>query len=359
VPGTPTVDRFVRQIALPGFGPAGQQRLAAARVVVVGAGGLGSALLPVLVAAGVGEVLVVDDDDVEASNLHRQTLHALPDVGRPKAASAEAMLTRLAPPGTIVRGIRERLTAGSAPVLLRGAQLVVDGTDSLPARYALDDAAAEAGIPLVWGSATGFTGQVGVALPGSPRWRDLFPVPPAEDSVETCAVGGVLPSLCTTVGGLMATEALKLLAGVGRPLAGRLLVVDALAASVREIRYAAADVLSPERREPLVAQQNGDVSVQEVADLLEDGAAVQLLDVREPWEAEIAALPNATLIPLGTLPHRMGELEQGKPVIAFCHAGVRSADAAARLRAAGFDARSMAGGIDRWSRQVDPAVPRY
>lgn len=358
MPAPRTADRFARQVTLPGFGRAGQERLAAARVVVVGAGGLGSALLPVLVATGVGTVVVVDGDVVEATNLHRQTLHAEPDLGRQKADSAVAALQAIAPAATEVLGDPRFLDEASVTEVLAGAALVVDGTDSLETRYLLDAATEAAGIPLVWGSATGTTGQVGVCLPGSARWRDLFPARPADDDVVTCAVGGVLPTLCTTVGGLMATEVLKLLTGLGRPLAGRLLVVDALAPSVREIAYDTADPTEPRIEERRMAE-NEDVTVEEVAAVLERGDQVQLVDVREPWEAEIAALPGATLIPLGSIESRLAELDPDVPVIAYCHHGMRSEDAADRLRAAGFTARSMTGGVHRWSRQIDPSVPRY
>jgi sulfur-carrier protein adenylyltransferase/sulfurtransferase len=358
MPAIRTADRFARQVTLPGFGHDGQERLAAARVVVVGAGGLGSALLPALVAAGVGTVVVVDGDVVEVTNLHRQTLHGEQDLGTPKAASAVGTLQGLAPSGTTLIAEARFLDGDTAPEVLAGADLVVDGTDSLEARYLLDAATEAAGVPLVWGSATGTSGQVGVCLPGSARWRDLFPTRPSDDDVVTCAVGGVLPTLCTTVGGLMATEVLKLLTGLGRPLAGRLLVVDALAPSVREIVYGPADPTEPqdeERRMP----ENEDLSVEEVAATLERGDRVQLVDVREPWEAEIAFLPGATLIPLGSIESRLGELDPDVPVITYCHHGMRSEDAAERLRAAGFDAKSMAGGIHRWSRQIDTSVPRY
>lgn len=353
-----TADRFARQIALPGFGRAGQERLATARVVVIGAGGIGSALLPVLVASGVGTVVVADGDVVDVTNLHRQTVHGGDDVGSPKAVSAVSTLAALAPAGTTLLADPRFIDETSVAALVDGATVVVDGTDSLEARYLLDAATEAAGVPLVWGSATGTTGQVGVCLPASPRWRDLFPARPADDDVVTCAVGGVLPSLCTTIGGLMATEVLKLLTGLGRPLAGRLLVVDALAPSVREIAFGAADPTHPTTEERPMADKD-DVDVEEVAALLERGDAVQLIDVREPWEAEIATLPGATLIPLGTLLDRLGELDPAVSVITYCHHGMRSIDAADRLEAAGFDARSMAGGIDRWSRRVDDSVPRY
>lgn len=384
---------WLRQIALPGFGVDGQARLARARVVVVGAGGLGSAVLPVLAAAGVGDLVVVDPDVVEASNLHRQTLHTAADLGRSKAESAAATLRSLVEgrDGTgTVTAVRGTVDATTAARLLEGAELVVDGTDSLDARYALDDAAAAAGIPLVWGSAVGYAGQVGVAWAGrGPRWRDLFPVPPAEDAVDVCAVTGVLPSVCSTIGGLMATEALKLLAGVGEPLLGRVLLLDGLTARIRELTYEAADrsLAGPAHADPgrpggtpsrgvhayrsmaevprdgaeakPPTDEEPDMLVTELADRIGDGEEVQLVDVRQPWEAAVASLPGALLIPLRELPSRLDELDPAREVVTYCHLGQRSAQAAAFLREEGFHARSLAGGIDAWSRHVDPEVPRY
>ncbi|WP_375389617.1 ThiF family adenylyltransferase [uncultured Amnibacterium sp.] len=347
--------RFARQALLPGFGDAGQQALAAARVVVVGAGGLGCALLPVLAAAGVGELVVVDDDRVETTNLHRQTLYGPADVGSPKAAVAVARLTAL---GGSASAREHRVTAGNAAALLAGADLVVDATDDVDARYALDDAVAAAGIPLVWGSAVGFAGQVGVAASPGPRWRDLFPVRPDESTMATCAIAGVLPSLCTSVGGAMATEVIKLLTGIGRPLIGRVLVLDAAAATVREIAYGAADGSDSGRTRGTMADIR-EITPAEAAELLESDAEVTLLDVREPWEADVAALPGSVLIPLGELPDRVGELDAGKQVVAYCHGGVRSLRGARVLQDAGLRVVSMSGGIDGWSRTVDPSVPRY
>jgi molybdopterin/thiamine biosynthesis adenylyltransferase/rhodanese-related sulfurtransferase len=347
--------RYARQALLPGFGQQGQQRLGAARVVVVGAGGLGCAVLPVLAASGTGEVVVVDDDRVEITNLHRQTLYGPADVGASKAEVAAGRLTAL---GGRATAVTARVTDANAAELIAGADLVVDATDDLDARYALDDATAAAGVPLVWGSAIGFAGQVGVSSPSGPRWSDLFPVRPAPDSLPTCEMVGVLPSLCTTVGGAMATEALKLLTGIGRPLVGRVLVFDASAATVREIAYGAADDHVANEDQGTMSDIE-EISPSETAQLLQSDADITLLDVREPWEAEIATLPGAVLIPLGELPERVGELDPGREVIAYCHAGVRSLRAAGVLQAAGLRVRSMAGGIDGWSRAVDADVPRY
>lgn len=345
--------RWIRQTTLPGFGAEGQHRLGAAHVVVVGAGGLGCALLPVLAAAGVGRLTVVDDDVVEPSNLHRQTLYGPDDEGRPKAEVARERLTAL---GADVAAVRLRVDVDGARGLLADATLAVDATDDLLARYALDDAAASVGIPLVWGSATGTAGQVGVAdAARGPRWRDLFPVPPRPEDVATCAVTGVLPSLCTTIGGLMATEVLKTLTGLGRPLVGAVLVVDAAAADVRRIEYGAAD---PNGQEAPVARIE-EIEPVEAADALQQDERLVLLDVRDPWETEQAVLPGAVVIPLGELAERISELDPDRPVIAYCHGGVRSLRAAQVLSSAGFDVRSMRGGIDAWSRTVDPEVPRY
>lgn len=372
--GEPSPGRWDRQLALAGFDAQKQQRIRSARIVVVGAGGVGSAVLPALAAAGVSEIVLVDPDEVELSNLSRQTLYTTRDLGRSKVDSAAAALRPVAA-GTVT-GVRQRVTGASAAGLISGADLVIDATDSIAARYALDDAAAAAGVPLVWGSAQGTTGQVGVAWASAgPRWRDLFPVQPAEDAAPTCAETGVLLGLCTVVGGLMATEAVKVLTGLGEPLIGRVLVVDALTGRAREIRYGAADAAGSVDADAGAAARDDDagaapaprslvqpteIDAPSLDRLLRSGDSdVQLIDVREQWEAQIASLPGSLLIPLGELPGRVGELDRSRPVVTYCHSGVRSAEAARFLTEQGFTATSLHGGINAWSNMVDPRVPRY
>ena len=229
--------RFARQLVLPGFGQAGQDRLAAARVVVIGAGGLGCAVLPALAAAGVGSITVVDPDVVELTNLPRQTLYTEADLGRSKAEVAVEALSLLAP-DAVLTARTEAFGARNGLDLLIDADLVIDGSDSVETRYLANDAAEIADIPFVWGAAHRYSGQVGLAWASrGPTYRDLFPEPPHPDEVETCEVAGILGSVCTVIGGLMATEALKVLAGIGEPLLGRVWDYDGLAGSFREIRY--------------------------------------------------------------------------------------------------------------------------
>jgi adenylyltransferase/sulfurtransferase len=364
----PDSPRYARQRVLPGFGAAGQRRLADAHVVVLGAGGLGSAVVPALVAAGIGRVTVVDDDRVEITNLHRQTLHTPDDVGRTKVESATDAAAALSPE-TVVRPVPHRFDASNADELLADADLVIDGTDDILTRYVTDDAAARAGIPLVWGSAAKFSGQVGVSWEArGVSYRDLFPEPPA-DAGLSCEIDGILPTVCTVTGGLMAGEALKLLTGIGEPLLGRVIVYDALNARTREIVYQrATDVAARARgldtpasratRPP--AGEVDAVDADALAGELASAAPPILLDVREPWEAEIAAIPGSTLIPLGELGDRVGELDPAASVVVYCHLGVRSEYAARQLAGVGFGhVRNLAGGIDAWSRTVDSTVARY
>jgi adenylyltransferase/sulfurtransferase len=374
----PDSPRYARQRVLPGWGVDAQRRLAEARVVVLGAGGLGSFVVPALVAAGVGTVVVVDDDEVDVTNLHRQLLHAPGDVGRLKVESAADAAFDLSPDTNLVPAAI-RFDETVADELLAGADLVVDGTDDILTRYAADDAAARAGIPLVWGSAAKFSGQVGVSWDArGVSYRDLFPEPPA-DAGLSCEVDGILPTVCTVTGGMMAGEVLKLLTGVGEPLLGRVVVYDGLTGRSREIAYRrAADAASapagsetrpaaPSTPRPAEAAaaaprpaEPGDIAAAALADELASDAPPLLLDVREPWEAQIATIEGATLIPLPQLADRAGELDREASVVVYCHLGVRSEYAARMLAGSGFaNVRNLVGGIDAWSRTVDPAVARY
>jgi adenylyltransferase/sulfurtransferase len=361
-------ERFARQIVLPGFGTAAQERLAAARVLVIGAGGLGSAVIPALAAAGVGTIGIIDDDRVETSNLHRQLIHGVTDVGSPKVMSAASSVAALSP-DTIVTAYESRLTAANSLDLFGSYDLVLDGSDNFPTRYLVNDAAALVGIPVVWGAISQYGGQAGVSwATRAPQYRDLFPTPPAPGSVPSCAVGGVLPTVCGVIGSIMATEAIKLITEIGTPLLGRVTTFDALTGAFRELRYEADPTA-----EPIIelidydlfcgltpANPLDEVTAEELATELEAGAPLTLLDVREPWEAAIATLPDAQLVPLDQLADAIGYLDPATPIVVYCHHGIRSAKALDVLVAGGVTgARHLEGGIDAWSRAIDPAVVRY
>jgi sulfur-carrier protein adenylyltransferase/sulfurtransferase len=393
--GRDELARYARHLALPGVGPEGQRRLANARVLVVGAGGLGSPALLYLAAAGVGTLGIVDDDVVEASNLQRQVIHGVSDLGLPKTASARAAIAEVNPHVQVVEH-RERLTTANALDVLSGYDLVLDGTDAFATRYLVSDAAEVLGIPCVWGAIYRFTGQVATfwGVPpdgvGGVTYRDVFPVPPPPGASPDCATGGVLGAMCGTLGSVMATEAVKLVTGAGDTLLGRLAVYDALALTWRQLA-----VRRDPAREPvtglLTGTGSGDpyavfcglgpsggfglapssdeaaVSVRELAALRADGSEPVVLDVREPWEVELAALPGARVVPSGAFAGNGADAAvddvavwaAGRPVHVLCKSGVRSARVARRLRAAGIDARSVEGGIVAWAREVDGALVVY
>ena len=341
--------RYSRQLALPGFGETAQRKLTEARVLVIGAGGLGSALLPALAAAGVGTIGVIDDDLVELSNLHRQIIHGTEDVGNFKTTSAiESM--RAINPSVKLWPYEERLSATNALELFAQYDLVVDGSDNFPTRYLAADAASLTAKPLVWGAVSQYGGQASVALPGSPGYRDLFPVPPAPGTIDNCEVGGVLPTTVAVIGSIMATEVLKVLTGLGEPLAGRVTTYDALTGRFREIAFGA--------------------SAQPVTELIDYEAfcgvgsseigGASLLDVRETWEAEVASLPGALLVPLGSLPDVIDSLDPRQEWVVYCHHGIRSLQAVDLMRQHGFEnVRSLEGGIDAWAKAHDPSMARY
>jgi len=346
--------RYARQVALPGWGAGAQSRLAAARVLVIGAGGLGSTVIPALAGAGVGRITIVDDDRVEPSNLHRQTIHA-GAVGEPKAESAARVAREL---GAHAVALRDRLTSGNALAVFAEHDLVLDGSDNFPTRYLANDAAELTGIPLVWGAVSQYGGQAGITWDGV-GYRDLFPVPPPPGSVPSCAVGGVMPTTVAVIGSIMAGEALKLLTGVGQPLLRRVTTYDALTGAFRELPYGR----DPEAQ-PITELVDYDLfcGIAPLGDEIEPAEVagredVLLLDVREPWEAELVSLPGSMLMPLGSLdPHL---LDATRPVVVYCHHGIRSRQARDVLRAAGVDATSLRGGIDAWAAELDPGMTRY
>ena len=374
------IRRYGRHLVLSEVGMAGQERLKAARVLIVGAGGLGSPVGLYLAAAGVGTLGLVDFDQVEVSNLQRQVLYGQQDVGRPKL---EVAVERLAAVNPHIRLVPHsfRLDSTNALELFAAYDVVVDGTDNFPTRYLVNDACVLAGKPNVYGSIFRFEGQVAVFWGArGPCYRCLFPEPPPPGVVPSCAEGGVLGVLPGIIGSLQANEAIKLILGVGEPLIGRLLLFDALKLQFRELKIkksAACPVCSenPTQRELIDYEQfcggadserevsetaETEIGAQELARWREEGQRFLLLDVRTPEEHAIAHIQGALLIPLAELPRRLDELQREVPIVAHCHVGVRSARAAQLLRRAGFRrVRNLRGGIDAWSREVDSSVPRY
>lgn len=367
--------RYARQLVLPEVGLAGQERLKAARVLVVGAGGLGSPAALYLVAAGVGTLGLVEFDRVEPPDLHRQVLYATSDLGRAKLEAAAARLVALNP-HVAIESHAVRLDVDEARRLVGQYDLVVDGSDNFSTRYAVNDACVLAGRPCVHGAVQRFVGQVGVFWAGrGPCYRCLFPEAPPAGLIPACAEGGVLGAVAGVVGSLQAGEALKLLLGAGEPLLGRLLVFDVLAGRVRELRVrrsatcpacgvaAVAVALAPEAEACGSAQRSGpaiDVEPADVARWLAAGRRLRLLDVRTPAEHALVHLPGSLLIPLDELPARLGELDPDQPLVVYCHYGPRSRAAVELLRARGLgETWNLAGGIDAWSSRVDPAVRRY
>ncbi len=351
--------RYARQVSLPEFGRAGQERLTEAHVLIVGAGGLGSVTATYLAAAGVGTIGLVDDDIVDVSNLHRQVIHGERDLGRAKVDSAADRLAQINPQVRVVRH-RERLVAGNARGLVSAYDMVVDGADNFATRYVVGDACVLEGRPHVWGSILRFDGQASVWWPPhGPCYRCVFPAPPPAGSVLSCAEAGVLGSLCATIGAVCSTEALKVLTGMGRPLVGRLLVHDALEQSYAELtlrRNPACVLCGPQAsvREPgegvleacapPTAAPGRRLGAADLAHLVEAGE-VTLVDVREPSEWASGVIPGAHGIPLGELAG--ADLPSG-PLVVYCAAGGRSLRALAVLDARGVAARDLDGGIAAW-----------
>jgi sulfur-carrier protein adenylyltransferase/sulfurtransferase len=366
--------RFSRQLLIPGFGELAQRRLAAARVLVVGAGGLGSASIPYLAAAGVGTIGVIDSDVVELSNLHRQVSHSLSDVGRDKVDSIADTVAAIDPE---IRVIRHRLRVDSTTMLdiLADYDLVLDGSDNFPTRYLTNDAATLQHKPLVWGAILQYSGQVSVAwIDHGPTYRDLFPVPPAPGEVLSCSLGGVLPSVCAVIGAIMSSEAIKLITGVGEPLLGRVTTYDALSGRHREIEYESIpdaepiteltdyDLFCGITSEPRAAADAFPeaIDVAELSRRLSAGSPMQLVDVREPFETHIAQIDGSELIPLGSLEQCLDRIRTDVPVVVYCHHGSRSDRAAVFLRQHGLrNVQNLEGGIDAFAAREDPTMARY
>ena len=360
------VERYNRQLVLPELGLEGQGRIQNARVLVVGAGGLGSPAALYLAAAGVGTLGIADSDRVELSNLHRQILHGTQDVGRLKTKSAESRL-RLLNDHVDVRVHPQRLDERSARDLLADYDLVVDGSDNYATRYAINDGCAHLGIPWVYGSVERFSGQVSVfGASDGPCYRCIFAEPPRPGSTASCEEIGVLGAIPGVIGALQATEALKLICGIGAPLVGRMLQMDFLNGHTSWIRFdkrpdcAACGVFRREMTKTTQADEAlpFDAEPREIHSRLGENA-LQLLDVREPWEVARASIAGALTVPLNELENRVATLDRAAELVVFCHHGSRSRVAAEWLRSLGYNARNLVGGIDRWSAEVDSTVRRY
>ncbi len=369
--------RYGRHLVIPEVGVEGQERLKASRVLLVGAGGLGSPLALYLAAAGVGHLGLVDFDTVDESNLQRQVLYGESDVGRPKLDVAIERLRQINPHIRVQPHLL-RLDSSNALEVMDGYDVVVDGTDNFPTRYLVNDACVLAGKPNVYGSIFRFEGQVAVFWGAEgPCYRCLFPEPPPPGLVPSCAEGGVLGILPGVIGTLQATETVKLLLGIGEPMIGRLLLFDALKMRFRELRLkkdpacpvcsaspTQTGLIDYERFCGLAAEEESpapavDLEVEELAELQRRGRELTLLDVRTPQEHAICHFPGAELIPIQVLAQRWRELDPETEVVVYCHTGVRSAHATAFLRSHGLEARNLVGGINAWSLRVDPSMPRY
>jgi molybdopterin/thiamine biosynthesis adenylyltransferase/rhodanese-related sulfurtransferase/molybdopterin converting factor small subunit len=379
------IARYSRHLIMPEVGMEGQRRLKAARVLMIGTGGLGAPTGMYLAAAGVGTLGVVDFDVVDASNLQRQIVHGTKDVGRPKIESARDRLSDINP-NVKIETYETRLTSENALELFREYDMVVDGTDNFPTRYLVNDACVLTGRPNVYGSIFRFEGQASVfwAERGA-CYRCLYPEPPPPGLVPSCAEGGVLGVLPGIVGAIQANEAIKLILGGGEPLINRLLLFDAWKlrfrelklrkdpacpvcgedASIRElIDYEEFCGLRPPAAQASAATEESrmeEITATELKQRLDRGDDLQVIDVREPNEYDIARMPGAKLIPLGQVTDRMGEIDEGRETVVHCKGGVRSARAIEALTRAGFKGKlvNLKGGITAWSNDVDPSVPKY
>lgn len=371
------MERYSRQIILEDVGVAGQRRLLAARVLIVGAGGLGSPAAIYLAAAGVGTLGIVDGDRVDLTNLHRQPLHFTHDVGRPKTQSARRTLEDINP-DVEVQTFQVPLTSENALDIIRDYGVVINGSDNFPTRYLVNDACVMLGTPLVDASILKWEGQATVFMPGQGCYRCLFPTPPPPGAVPTCAEGGIVGALAGHMGTLQAIEAVKIILGAGTTLAGRLLIVDALEGESRTVRYrrnpdcpvcgdrptiaALIDYeefcgvpgARVERHEDLRAPA---ISTAEAHALLAEGRA-QLVDVREPWENAQVRIPGALLVPMGEVLDRLDQFDRARTVVVHCATGVRSGEVVEHLTAQGWrNVRNLHGGIVAWMNERLPVEP--
>jgi adenylyltransferase/sulfurtransferase len=373
------VARYSRHLIIPDLGVDGQKRLKNAKVLVIGAGGLGSPTLLYLAAAGVGTIGIVEFDVVDESNLQRQIIHGQSDIGRSKAQSARDSVLEINPL-VEVRLHELRLEPDNAVNLFSQYDLILDGTDNFATRYLVNDAAVLAHKPYVWGSIYRFEGQVSVFWEDAPdglglNYRDLYPEPPRPGMVPSCAEGGVLGILCASIASVMGTEAIKLITGIGDSLLGRLMVYDALDMTYRTIKIR-KDPATPKITELIdydafcgvisdeasAAVADSTITPRELRELLDADKKVALIDVREPVEWDIVHIDGAELVPKSTLESGAGlaKLPQDRQAVLYCKTGIRSAEALVAVKKAGFaDAVHLQGGIAAWAKQVDPDMVMY
>lgn len=379
---TEEVRRYSRHLIIPNVGLDGQKRLKNAKVLVVGAGGLGSPTLMYLAAAGVGTLGVVDFDRVEISNLQRQIIHGEQDLGRLKAESARDAVGRINP-YVNVEVHDTRLDTSNVLQLVAQYDVIVDGTDNFATRYLINDAAVLLGKPVVWGSIYRFDGQASVFWSEhGPCYRCLFPDPPPPGMVPSCAEGGVLGVLCASIGSIQTTETIKLITGIGDPLLGRLMIYDALAMEYRSIKVGkdpqcAICSANPSQTSLLAdyelfcglqspaairAAEGSTISVAQLKEMLDAHENIFLIDVREPGEYEIVSIPTATLIPKDEIlsGKALAALPQDRRIVLYCKTGIRSAECLSALKEAGFgDAVHVAGGVIAWASEIDTGLPIY